>query len=50
MYIFKLIGTAAVSLTFAVVCGYLSIVVEGGILRLLKNANLSFTLYLATLS
>jgi len=49
-YILKLMGTSAVALTFLVVFCYLGFIVEGGVIRLLKNNNLFLHLIIPLLS
>ena len=50
MYILKLIGTVAVSLTFVVTFGYLAQIAEGGALALIQNSNLFFHLLVPVFS
>ena len=50
MYILKLIGTVAVSLTFVVTFGYLSQIAKGGALALIQNSNLFFHLLVPVFS
>lgn len=49
-YVLKLMATSAVALTFLVVFCYLGFIVEGGVVRLLKNTNLFFHLIIPVLS
>ena len=49
-YIFKLMATVSVGVTFFTVFVYLGNIVEGGILRLLKNSNLFLHLLIPVLS
>ncbi len=49
-YIFKMVGTIAVSLTFFVVFAYLGFVSKGGHIPLLRNSNLFFHLIIPVMS
>lgn len=50
MYILKLIGTVAVSLTFVITFGYLAQIVKGGAIALIQNSNLFFHLLVPVFS
>lgn len=50
LYVFKLIATVGVALTFFTVFGYLGFIVEGGVIALLQNSNLFFHLIIPILS
>ena len=49
-YLLKFMATTSVGLTFVVVFGYLGIIIEGGVLILLRNSNLFFHLLVPVLS
>lgn len=49
-YIFKLIATVGVSLTFVTVFAYLGPISKGGIMSMLMNSNLFFHLFIPVLS
>ncbi len=50
LYIFKLMGTVGVTVTFLTVVCYLGQIVNGGLIMLLKNSNLFFHLIIPVLS
>lgn len=50
IYIFKLMGTCGVTLTFLVVFLYLAWIAEGGVLVMIQNSNLFFHLIVPVLS
>lgn len=50
IYIFKLMGTCGVALTFLVVFLYLAWIAEGGVLVMIQNSNLFFHLIVPVLS